>query len=450
MNFWFFAGEFFFIIFALFLLIFSVFNLKEGEKKAFRRSLFLLLFLLILNFVLVFFREPLETLFFTAISVVFAVFILSLFFFPFTKKPIKIVGKQQRIDERDTIFARFDYREGTEIFEEYYRRKPEYKDIDDEIKKLPHILTPPHLKKDPLLLSLASSEFDFSRHQITQVDGEKNSEKIEMSPQANTYFIKKAVKYLGSDFCGICFLDKAYVYSHVGRGPEEYGKEIVLDHKYGVVFALEMDLRMILSAPKAPVIVETGKQYIEAARISIILSNFIRRLGYSARAHVSGSNYQAILPPFGWLAGLGELGRLGTLITWKYGPRTRLGLFTTDLPLVPDKPRVFGIQNFCEKCQKCARNCPAQAISSKKKSKENGVLKWPLNREECYRYWRKAGTDCSICISVCPYSKPDNFFHNFIRMLTTRSSISQELSVGGDDFFYGKYPVRRKKSPLGI
>jgi len=259
---------------------------------------------------------------------------------------------------------------------------------------------------------------------------------------------KGIIKYLGSDLCGICVLNQAYVYSHVGRGPEHYGKRIKLEHRYAIAFALEMDLGMVASAPKEPVIVETGKKYVEAAKISIIVADFIRRIGYPARAHVAGSNYQAMLSPLAWQAGLGEVGRLGILITSKYGPKARLGLITTDFPLAVDKPRKLGIQNFCQKCQKCARNCPAQAIPYEEKTEENGVMKWVLKREECYKFWRKAGTDCAVCIYVCPYGKSANVFHNFIRKMTEKSSAAQSFSVSADDFFYGRFPLRRK-SPFG-
>ncbi len=293
---------------------------------------------------------------------------------------------------------------------------------------------------------MAAAEFDFLEHQLIGVDGSVREEKVESSPVENTRWIKAVIEYLGSDVCGICSLDQAYVYSHVGRGPEPHGQEITNTHKYAVVFALEMDLGMVHAAPHAPVVVETEKRYVEGARISIIAANMIRRVGYSARAHIAGSNYQAILPPLGWLAGLGELGRLGTLITRRHGPRARLGLVTTDLPLVPDRPLSLGIQDFCQKCQKCARNCPAQAIPFGEKTEENGVLKWGLNREECYRYWRKVGTDCALCIYACPYSKPDNLIHNFIRVMIEKSPAAQTLSVWGDDFFYGRFPLRYKSS----
>ncbi len=446
---WLFLGEISLAVLALFFFLFSIFSIIEKEKRAFWRSSLLLFLVLLINFALIFLNAPLRIWLFRAIFVFAALVILLLLLSPLKKRETEIVGRQQKIDERDVIFARFDYMQGTETFEDYYRRRPEYKNIDDEIRKIPDILSLPQIKKNPWPFSLAASEFDFLEHQITQVFGSINKEKINSSPAQNTRGIKSIISYLGADVCGTCPLNQAYVYSHVGRGAEPYGQKIDLNHRYAIVFALEMDMAMISSAPDAPVIIETGKKYIEAARISIIVADFIRRLGYSARAHIAGSNYQAVLPPLAWEAGLGELGRLGILIAYKFGPRARLGLVTTDLPLIPDRPKTQGIQNFCQKCQKCARNCPSQAIPYGEKTEENGVLKWVLNREECYRFWRKAGTDCAVCIYVCPYSKPDNVFHNAIRKITERSSAAQTFSVWGDDIFYGRNPLRRK-SPLNI
>jgi epoxyqueuosine reductase QueG len=111
-----------------------------------------------------------------------------------------------------------------------------------------------------------------------------------------------------------------------------------------------------------------------------------------------------------------------------------------------DKPKKLGIQNFCQKCQKCVRNCPSQAIPHGEKVEENGVMKWVLDREACYRFWRKAGTDCAVCISVCPYSKADNIFHKLVKKTIGKSAAAQSLSIWADDFFYGRVPLRRKSS----
>lgn len=209
-----------------------------------------------------------------------------------------------------------------------------------------------------------------------------------------------------------------------------------------------MDRGMIQCAPGPPVIVETARRYVEAADISIQLAGWLRRLGYGARAHIAGSNYQAMVVPLAWAAGLGELGRMGILITPKLGPRVRLGLVTTDLPLIVDNPVAFGVQDFCMTCLKCARNCPSKAISFDPPEESNGVIRWVIDREECYRYWRKMGTDCSVCLSVCPYSKEDNLLHSAVRGLASRSRTFQSLSVRGDDFFYGRLHRHRSGTSL--
>ncbi len=446
MSFLIIAGLISFIVLILFFFVFSFTSLLENEKRAYWRSSVFLVALVALSFSFSFVRTPLKNWFFGSVFVLLLLVGVFLLFPPLKKKKTEIIGAQRKIDERDVIFSRFDDKE-KENLEAYYARKPEHKDIDAEIRKIPDILSAPHLKKNPILFSLAKAEFDFLEHQLTQVSGDVRPSRVEREPSEHTRMIKNIIEYLGSDFCGICSLNQAYVYSHVGRGPEAYGREIELNHRFAIVFALEMDLEMVASATQAPVIVETGKKYVEAARISIIAANFIRRLGYPARAHIAGSNYQAILPPLGWEAGLGEVGRLGILITAKYGPRARLGLITTDLPLIPDKPKALGIQNFCEKCKKCALNCPAQAIPCEDKAEENGVRKWVLNREQCYRFWRQSGTDCAVCIYVCPYSKPENAFHTIIRKMTEATDAAQSFSVRADDFFYGRIPLRRK-SPL--
>jgi len=447
MTIWMIAGGTALSVLILFFLWFTITSLMEKERRAFGRSLVFLLAFSAMGAFFLLAPSPLKTWLFGLVAVLMGIFLLSLLFSPTPKKNIEVVGTQNKIDERDVIFARFDHEHGSSLIQDYYMRRPELESIDREIRELPDLLTPLQLKKDPILFSLAGSEFDFLEHQLSLVKGKIGREELGLSDNQNTRIIKSVIKYLGSDLCGVCALDQAYVYSHVGRGPELYGQEIDLDHKYAIVFAVEMDLGMVSSAPKAPVIVETAKKYVEAAKISIITANFIRRLGYPARAHIAGSNYQCMLPPLGWGAGLGELGRLGILITTEYGPRARLGLITTDLPLIPDEKKVLGIQDFCEKCQKCARNCPAQAIPYDRKKEENGSLRWILDREECYRYWRKGGTDCAVCIHVCPFSKPNNPFHDFIRKLASASSIAQTLSVWGDDLFYGRIPSRRK-SPL--
>ncbi len=447
MIFWEILGEIAFVFIFLFFLIFAVVSLIEKEKRASIRSFLLACIIAAVNVFLFIIPQPFRNLSFAGVFVFCFVILLYVALAPRPRHPLQIVGSIKKIDERDVIFARFDLEENSPHFAEYYDRHPENKLKDDIIRKLPDILSPFHSIKHPVNFNLAAAEFEFLEQQLPNVDGEVFPNQSEYSPRENTVNIKNIISYLGADICGVCELDQAFVYSNVGRGPEPYGSKITLNHAYAVVFAIEMDREMIAAAPGSPVIIETANKYVEAAKISIIAAKQIRKMGYAARAHIAGSNYQAMLPPLAWKAGLGELGRFGMLITKQFGARIRLGMLTTNLPLLSDQSFACGIQDFCEICKKCAENCPSQAIPHEGKTEENGVMKWVLNRENCYQYWIKVGTDCAVCISVCPYSKADNGLHRFIRHFTSWSKGSQSLALWGDDFFYGRKP-KRKPSPF--
>lgn len=283
----------------------------------------------------------------------------------------------------------------------------------------------------------------FIKKSSNLVDGPIEERRKDVNPNEISSVIKGMLRHLGADLAGITELNQAYVYSIAGRVPERYGKEIMLNHPFAIAFAVEMDYRMNKASPQIDTALETNKQYLRAAWISIVLAKYIRSLGYSARAHID-VNYQAILPPIAADAGLGELGRIGILITKKYGPRVRLGLVTTDLPLTKSKPITFGVQDFCSRCKKCAHNCPAQAIPKGEKIIDRGVEKWVIDRERCFQYWNSIGTDCAVCIRVCPYSKPDNLIHNIVRFINRQSVFGRQISVWADDIFYGKKPSSRK------
>ena len=70
----------------------------------------------------------------------------------------------------------------------------------------------------------------------------------------------------------------------------------------------------------------------------------------------------------------------------------------------------------------------------------NGTLRWKLNAETCFDYWGTVGTDCNICMRVCPWSHANTFPHKIIRKLITRNRYSRRLFSIMDDIFYGKKP----------
>jgi reductive dehalogenase len=230
-----------------------------------------------------------------------------------------------------------------------------------------------------------------------------------------------------------------HLYSHVGYG-SEYGSPIQLDHDYALAFTVEMDRRTMAAAPEAQVVMESSRQYVEAAKIALTLGNLIRLMGYPARAHID-ANYRVVAPLVARDAGLGEIGRMGILITPQYGPRVRLAVVTTSLPLIPDQPtRDPSVVDFCRSCNRCAANCPSRAIPFGDREEREGVLRWRINPDTCFRYWNVIGSDCGLCMSVCPYSHPNHWTHNLIRWAVRRSGAARRLALWMDDLFYGRKP----------
>ncbi len=362
-----------------------------------------------------------------------------LFFAPLgRKKPLLATPTGERFDERSMMFAREDYQPGSETFEQYYKMHPEHRKLDDSIRKRPELLGPGGRFYEPVLAQYIKSTFQTNREMLNLVDGPVAEEQLAVDPAEITARVKAYTRGLGADEVGIGPLNQAWVYSHVGRGPEPWGAEINLDHKYVIAFTIEMDYDHVEAAPKLDITEETANGYLKGATISVALARFIREMGYPARAHISGSNYQVMLPPVAYDAGLGELGRFGYLISNDYGARVRLGAVTTDLPLAPDTPVHFGVQEFCEICKKCATNCPSKSIPTGEKTTVRGVEKWQLEMETCMRYWRVVGSDCGICMKVCPFSHPNTFVHKLIRAGIKRSAFARRVSLWGDDLFYGK------------
>ncbi|WP_461205415.1 4Fe-4S dicluster domain-containing protein [Clostridium sp. DL1XJH146] len=234
-------------------------------------------------------------------------------------------------------------------------------------------------------------------------EGQANAEKTKVDSESITTKIKGLAKYYNAKLVGITKMKDEHYYSYRGREAENYGEKIENTHKYGIVFAVEMDKEMIFRAPQVSEAVAVTKGYIDAAVIGMVLSYYIRELGYGARNHMDG-NYLVVAPLVAEDAGLGEIGRNGLLITKEFGPRVRLGIVTTDIPLVCDEKEGYGIEQFCIECGKCIRTCPAKAIPSGEKEESDGIRKWRIVADECYKRWRHLGTDCGICLASCPFS----------------------------------------------
>jgi ferredoxin len=425
---------------AVLFLILMISSYREKHCRATRVSTGLLVLFITVWFGAYWFIQHADPLLFSASGAVLLFAIL--FFAPIGgRDSIRIDTDEAsawQVDERDVIFAREEYAHDKKKYETYYARRPEYRDRDDKICRLPELLAPGGRLYNPITSPRIGQLFRIIESLTHEVDGSVSPRPTPYTAEAATEFVKRVVKNLGADDVGIAELNRAYVYSHVGRGPEPWGEAIENSHRYVIVFALEMDSAAVESAPDLPITEESATQYLKGSQIATHLARLIRSLGYPARAHVAGSNYQIMLPPLAYNAGLGELGRMGYLISKGLGGRVRLGAVTTDLPLNLDRPIAFGVQDFCRKCKKCAVNCPSAAIPHDQVQPVRGVHKWQLDIEQCLHLWRVTGTDCGLCMRVCPYSHPPTFIHNLIRAGLFRSAFARTVSVWGDDLLYGR------------
>ena len=142
------------------------------------------------------------------------------------------------------------------------------------------------------------------------------------------------------------------------------------------------------------------------------------------------------------------MSRIGDTVLHPFmGPRFKAAVVTTDLPLTPDKPIDFGLQQFCSQCRKCARECPSGAISAGEKVMYNGYEKWPVDVKKCtgMRVGNQHGSGCGTCVKVCPWSKPYTPFHRAVNWTMRHVPPARKLAIWGDDLLgYGK-PDGRKK-----
>jgi len=369
-----------------------------------------------------------------------------LFSLPIGKITAETRQPAQQVDEREIIFARARLEPGTDPYQRYYAEHPHHKLPDDRARDQPGLLNPQAKYADPLHSAAAAGSFHLTEGLREAVDGPLGPEPYPAEPVYFTWMVKKLALFYGALDCGVTHLQASHIYSHIGRGSGTYGDPIDLDHTFAIAFTVEMADLLTAAAPYPPITMESARQYVESARVAVQLAGAIRALGYPARAHIDG-NYRVIAPLVARDAGLGEIGRMGLLMTPRQGPRVRVGVVTTALPLIPDPYRPEeSTLDFCTICEKCASNCPSQSIPYGKREIDNGVLRWKINPETCYHYWTVVGTDCGRCLTVCPFSHPDNWAHNLVRWGIRRSGGFRRAALFLDDFFYGKNPPPRNSS----
>lgn len=200
-----------------------------------------------------------------------------------------------------------------------------------------------------------------------------------------------------ADVVGIAPMSPDYVYE---------GYEV--SEPWVIVIGVAMDYDELNQAPPSfdnpTAAVVVAKEYNRAARSCRKLANFILNKGYYAKAWQGPYASALNMIPAAIAAGLGELGKHGSLINRELGSRFRLSAVTTELPLVGDEKDEFGIDDYCTRCRACSNACPPGAIFDDKQW-VRGVKKWYVDFDKCIPYFGET-LGCAICIVRCPWSRP--------------------------------------------
>lgn len=205
--------------------------------------------------------------------------------------------------------------------------------------------------------------------------------------------IKALAKALGAELVGITEVTDNAIYQ---------GKTGI--YQNAICIGLSMDREQMQYVPQEAAAVEVMRVYREISKIAIRLARRVRRMGWPAKGYGNPNSTDILHIPMAINAGLGQLGKHGSMISQEFGSNVRLAAVLTDMPLAYDKPVDIAVDDLCMNCQRCVTDCPPEAITNEKQL-VRGETKWYVDFDKCVPYFAKT-LGCGICIEVCPWSRP--------------------------------------------
>jgi epoxyqueuosine reductase len=212
------------------------------------------------------------------------------------------------------------------------------------------------------------------------------------TPAELTSRLKAFAARTGLNAVGIAEYEQRFRLEDYPLKHEEEGNHRVL------VCVLEEHYASMQTLPSARHDRATMNCIVELMKMQTEIVTYLQSEGYRAHAHDDEGGAVAI--PYAVAAGLGQLGLNGVLLTPFAGPRVRLGLISTNAPVIVDQPVDFGIPKICDSCRSCVRNCPARALSARRRS-FRGIEKAKVNASRCAPVLSIAH-DCGVCQKTCP------------------------------------------------
>ena len=205
--------------------------------------------------------------------------------------------------------------------------------------------------------------------------------------------LKQKAKELGAGIVGITRIE-----------PNDLYEDMELKYQYAICIGIPMRREEMQHVPHGRAGLEVQRVYGEVARVSIELAEHIRAMGWPAHAYGDPRSTDLLQIPLAIRAGLGQLGKHGSMISEEYGSNFRLSSVATDMPLTLDGPVDIGVDDLCLGCRRCSIDCPPDAILDEKQW-VRGEYRWYVDFDKCVPYFSTT-FGCAICIEVCPWSEP--------------------------------------------
>ena len=236
--------------------------------------------------------------------------------------------------------------------------------------------------------------------------------RVERGADEWTRLVKDAARAAGADAVGITRMQPEWVYE---------GYEVA--QQWVIMLCVAHDWDELRTAPADTAAAEVIRQYGRGITVAKGVASFLREQGHDATPHGGPLAMPMLLLPTAIAAGLGELGRHGSLINRTLGSNLRLACVLTDVPLVPDVPDDFGADDFCTKCQACTVACPPQAISADKRM-VRGVEKFYVDFDKCLPFFNET-QGCAACLAACPWNLPGVADNMVVKLATRRARVSE-------------------------
>lgn len=251
--------------------------------------------------------------------------------------------------------------------------------------------SPEKIMPDKLKITLQTfpKQLSIAKNMENSVKSLKNNPK---SPQftANDDFILKLEKYAFS-----LDIDKI---KYVKVPPELIFRDKSVLFENAIILLMEMDKTAVDKAPSDDTQSMSVVTYDELGKKTNQLAEFLRENGFAAQASHPAGGF-VVYPALAQRAGLGWKGRHGMLITPEFGPRQRISAIFTSVENLPHNSgnEHLWVGEFCKKCGKCIRSCPANAITEEENG--NGDKRTVILKEFCH--------GCTICMRECNFNKRD-------------------------------------------